>query len=52
MTPAQKRLAFPLCAPRWQTLAWSPIHTMAAAVDAYYEAFFAVLAPKAAPWTR
>jgi hypothetical protein len=45
MTPAQKRLAFPLRAPRWQTLAWSPWHIAAAAVDGYYEAFFAVLPP-------
>ena len=46
MTPAQQRLLFPLRAPRWQTLAWSPIHIAAVAVDAYFEAFFAVL-PKA-----
>ena len=43
MTPQFKRLLFPLRAPRWQALAWSPIHVAAVAVDAYYEAFFAVL---------
>jgi len=41
MTPAQKRALFPLRAPRWQTLAWSPVHALSVAVDAYYEAFFA-----------
>ena len=43
MTPAQKRALFPLRAPRWQTLAWSPIHVAAAAVDAYFEAFFSII---------
>jgi hypothetical protein len=52
MTPAQKRALFPLRAPRWQTLAWTPIHVAAVAVDAYYEAFFACLQPRSAPWTR
>ena len=52
MTPAQKRALFPLRAPRWQTLAWSPILVAAVAVDAYYTAFFSVYLPKAAPWTR
>ena len=48
MTPAQKRALFPLfplCAPRWQTQAFAPIHALAAAVDAYHTAFFAVLTP-------
>lgn len=49
MTPAQKRALFPLSAPRWQTLSWSPVHVLAVAVDAYYEAFFAVLAPRDKP---
>lgn len=43
MTPAQKRLAFPLRAPRLQTQAFWPLHAWAAAVDGYHEAFFAVL---------
>jgi hypothetical protein len=43
MTPAQKRALFPLRAPRWQTLAFLPIHIAAAAVDGYFEAFFAIL---------
>lgn len=46
MTPAQKRLAFPLCGPRWQTLAWSPVHLLSVAVDAYHTAFFMALTPK------
>lgn len=54
MTPAQstrdtgqdaalaiKRALFPLCAPRWQTLAWQPFAVLSAAVDGYFEAFFA-----------
>lgn len=45
MTPAQKRLAFPLRAPRTMTLAWWPVHVFAAVVDSYYETFFAVLTP-------
>ena len=49
MTPAQKRLLFPLRAPRWQTLGWWPVTVAAAAVDGYHEAFFAVLAPWGRP---
>ncbi len=49
MTPAQKRLAFPLRAPRWQTQAFWPLHILSAAVDGYHEAFFAVLAPRGRP---
>lgn len=48
MTPAQKRALFPLRAPRWQTLAFLPIHIAAAAVDGYFEAFFAII-PKGKP---
>lgn len=43
MTPQLKRLAFPLRAPRCQTLAFWPWHVLAAAVDGYHQAFFAVL---------
>lgn len=46
MTPAAKRLAFPMVAPRYQSLAWWPLHAFAAAVGGYYEAFFAVLTPR------
>lgn len=42
MTPAQKRALFPLSAPRWQTLAFLPFHTLAAAVDGYFEALLCV----------
>lgn len=42
---AAKRAAFPLRAPRAQTLAWWPVHVFAAAVDGYFEAFFAVMTP-------
>ena len=49
MTPAQKRALFPLRAPRWQTQAFAPLHLLAVAVDAYHEAFFAVLAPRGRP---
>ena len=49
MTPAQKRLAFPLSAPRWQTLAFLPIHVAAAAVDGYFQAIFQILPRKAKP---
>lgn len=42
---AVKRAAFPLRGPRHQTLAWTPWNIFAAAVDGYYEAFFAVLTP-------
>lgn len=41
MTPAQKRALFPLRAPRNLTLAWWPVHVLAAAIDGYHEAFFA-----------
>lgn len=41
MTPAQKRLLFPLRGPRLQTLAFWPVHVFAAAVDGYFTAFFA-----------
>lgn len=40
MTPQQKRLLFPLRAPRWQTLCWLPVTILTAAVDGYFEAFF------------
>jgi hypothetical protein len=43
MTPAQKRALFPLRAPRWQTLAFLPIHVLSAAVGGYFEAFFAII---------
>lgn len=48
MTPTAKRLAFPLSAPRYQSLAFWPWHAFAAAVDGYYEAFFMSLTPTAA----
>lgn len=48
MTPAQKRALFPLSAPRWQTLAFLPIHVLAAAVDGYFEAFFMII-PRGKP---
>lgn len=41
MTPQLKRLLFPLRAPRWQSLCWLPITVLSAAVDGYFEAFFA-----------
>lgn len=41
MTPAQKRALFPLRGPRWHTLAWWPVDIACAAVDGYFEAFFA-----------
>lgn len=44
MTPAQKRLLVPLRAPRWPRAPW-PFNVIAAAVDGYFEAFFAVLTP-------
>lgn len=43
MTPAQKRTLFPLRAPRTLTLACWPVDIFCAAVDGYYEAFFACL---------
>jgi hypothetical protein len=45
-TLAIKRLLFPLRAPRWQTLGWWPTVMVTAAVNGYYEAYFAVLEPK------
>lgn len=45
MDAQMKRLLFPLRAPRLQTLAWWPVTMICAAVDGYYEAFFAVLTP-------
>lgn len=44
MTPAQKRLLFPLLGPRWPRAPW-PLNILVAAVDGYYEAFFSVLIP-------
>lgn len=41
MTPALKRLLFPLRAPRWQSMLFRPVDVFAAAVDGYFEAFFA-----------
>lgn len=49
MTPAQKRALFPLRGPRWQTQSFWLLHTVAVAVDAYHEAFFAVLTPRGNP---
>jgi len=49
MTPAQKRALFPLSAPRWQTIARSPVHLLSVAVDAYHTAFFMALTPKGHP---
>jgi len=49
MTPALKRHLFPLRAPRLQTRALLPWHIAAVAVDAYFEAFFAVLIPPGSP---
>lgn len=40
---AVKRAMFPLAAPRYQTQAFWPLHVMAAAIDGYHAAFFAVL---------
>lgn len=51
MTPQMKRLAFPLSAPRSFTLAWTPWHAFAAAVNGYHEAFFAAFL-RDDPWTR
>lgn len=45
MTPPVKRTLFPLSGPRWQTRALWPISVITAAVDGYYEAFFAALIP-------
>ena len=41
MTPELKRRLFPLRAPRWQSLLFHPATVFAAAVDGYFEAFFA-----------
>lgn len=41
MTPELKRRLFPLAGPRWITLAFHPVTVIAAAVDGYFEAFFA-----------
>ena len=51
MTPQMKRLAFPLRGPRAFTLAWTPWHAFAVAVDGYHEAFFAAFL-RDDPWTR
>lgn len=48
MTPAQKRLLVPLRAPRWPRAPW-PLNIVSAAVDGYFEAFFAVLVPPGSP---
>jgi len=48
MTPAQKRLLVPLRAPRWPRAPW-PINILTAAVDGYFEAFFAALIPPGNP---
>lgn len=37
-----KRASFPLVGPRYQTLAFWPLHAMAAAVDGYHAALLAV----------
>lgn len=41
MSPELKRALFPLRGPRYQTLAWWPVNMLCAAVDGYFEAFFA-----------
>lgn len=41
MTPETKRLLFPLRAPRAISLAWWPVTVVCAAIDGYFEAFFA-----------
>lgn len=43
---AIKRLAFPLRAPRYQTLAFWPLHVVCAAIDGYHQALLAVLEPQ------
>lgn len=43
---AAKRAAFPLRAPRYQTLAWWPVTIFAAAVDGYHAACMAVYYPR------
>lgn len=49
---AAKRAAFPLCAPRAQTLAFWPVLVLAAAINAYHQAFFMVMTPTASPRTE
>jgi|GEM_PF-2490099 hypothetical protein len=49
MTPAQKRLLFPLRAPRWQTQAWLPWHVAAVAVESWIDGFVSVLTPPGNP---
>lgn len=41
MTPQLKRRLFPLSGPRWLSLAFHPVTVITAAVDGYFEAFFA-----------
>ena len=48
MTPQQKRILFPLRAPRTLSLCWWPVTVVTAAVDGYFEAFFRVLTPPSA----
>ena len=43
MSPQLKRALFPLRGPRAMTLAFWPVDVICAAVDGYYEAFFACL---------
>ena len=43
MSPQLKRALFPLRGPRYQSLAFWPVDVFCAAVDGYYEAFFACL---------
>lgn len=43
MTPKLKRRLFPLRGPRWMSLAFHPVTVLTAAVDGYFEAFFACL---------
>lgn len=45
LTLAAKRAAFPLAAPRYQSLSLWPVTIITAAVDGYFEAFFSVMAP-------
>ncbi len=48
MTPSQKRLLVPLRAPRWPRAPW-PLNVIAAAVDGYFEGFFAAFTPPGNP---
>lgn len=43
MTPAMKRALFPLSGPRWVSITWLPVTIACAAIDGYFEAFFASL---------